>query len=177
MCVRNYKPARGFKVMSIWLIDVIMRVCYHLPMKAKSGSAPARQRSLSRRTARKATTFRFSADVQKRLELLRKLRKAPLNQLVNLAVDQYVTTALAEEEVNLTDTLQRIREARNTDEHFESAIAQFVESEASLAARDPVEGKVLDVEPRHRARVRRRKMAGREDDVPERALADEILGG
>jgi predicted transcriptional regulator len=150
-------------MVAIQEFDIIIRFCHHEHMKTKSGThASTRQRLPRRRMERKATTFRLSADVQKRLELLRKLRKAPLNQLVNSAVDQYVTSALAEEEVNLTDTLQRIREARQSDRHFEAAIGQFVESEAALAAEDPVEGKVVDVQPR----ARRRKAARREDEVP-----------
>lgn len=89
---------------------------------------------------RKATTFRFAPVVQKRLELLAKLKGAPLNRLVNAAVEQYVHVGLAEAEVSLKDLLHKIRASRDADPNFESAIADVVSAEAALAAEDPVEG-------------------------------------
>ena len=96
---------------------------------------------------RKATTFRFAPAVQKQLELLAKLKKAPLNRLVNTAVEQYVEVGLAEAEKSLKDLLHTVRAAREADPNFESAIADFVGAEAVLAAEDPVEGTRTPIGP------------------------------
>jgi hypothetical protein len=108
-------------------------------MKTKQASSP--RSAIAKKPQRKATTFRFSPVVQKRLELLGKLRRTPLNRLVNIAVDEYVATALAEVETNLAETLDRIRAARVADSDFESAISDFANAEATLASQDPLKGK------------------------------------
>jgi phytoene dehydrogenase-like protein len=75
------------------------------------------------------------------LELLGDVRKAPLNRLVNEAVDQYLDDQAASVEADLEDTLQRIKAFRKSDPDFEGAIAAFAEAEADRAAEDPVEGR------------------------------------
>ena len=113
-------------------------------MKSKQISATRSHRSsVAKKVQRKATTFRFAPVVQKRLELLGKLKKTPLNRLVNVAVAQYVDIGLAEAEADLTNVLGRIRASRQADPNFDSAIGEFIEGEATLAARDPVEGEVV----------------------------------
>jgi predicted DNA-binding protein len=116
---------------------------------------------------RKATTFRFAPVVQKRLELLAKLKKAPLNRLVNTAVEQYVEVSLAEAEVSLKNLLHKIRASRDADPNFESAIAEFVGAEAALAAEDPVEGT-----PTHTAPLARK---GKSRQGPTRSLIHQVL--
>jgi len=103
--------------------------------------------NVTKTSGRKATTFRFAPLVQKRLELLAKLKKAPLNRLVNTAVEQYVEVGLAEAEVSLKDLLHTVRAAREADPNFESAIEDFVGAEAALAAADPVEGTRTQIAP------------------------------
>lgn len=44
-------------------------------------------------------------------------------------------------EADLEETLRRVKAYRKADPDFESAIARFVEAEASLSGEDPVEGK------------------------------------
>ena len=93
-------------------------------MKVKPASS--RRSAVAKKPQRKATTFRFSPVVQQRLELLGRIRKTPLNRLVNLAVDEYVVTALAEVEANLVETLDRIRAARVADAEFETSVSRSV---------------------------------------------------
>lgn len=94
-----------------------------------------------KRSARRATTFRLEPRLQRGLELLSDVRKAPLNRLVNEAVDKYLDDQAASVEADLEDTLQRIKAFRNSDPDFEGAIAAFAEAEADRAAEDPVEGR------------------------------------
>ena len=69
------------------------------------------------------------------------VRKAPLNRLVNEAVNEYLDVQAASVEANLEDTLRRIKAYRNSDADFEDAIARFAEAEADRAADDSVEGR------------------------------------
>jgi hypothetical protein len=75
------------------------------------------------------------------LELLSDVRKAPLNRLVNEAVNEYLDVQAASLQATLTDTLRRIKAYRNSDSNFEGAIARFAEAEADHAVEDPVEGR------------------------------------
>jgi len=132
-------------------------------------SAKYHRHSLAKKAQRKATTFRFAPGIQKRLELLGKLKKTTLNRLVNAAVEEYVESSLAETEVSLTDLLGRIRASRQVDANFDSAIAEFVQGEATLGTTDPVEGRPVE------ANHRRRKAAPKE--TPAQAVVREALRG
>jgi predicted transcriptional regulator len=90
---------------------------------------------------RRATTFRLESRLQRGLELLSDVRKAPLNRLVNEAVDKYLDAQAASLEADLEDTLRRIKAYRNSDPDFDGAIARFAKAEADRAAEDPVEGR------------------------------------
>lgn len=102
--------------------------------------AAARQRS-AKRVSRKATTFRLDPSLQAGLVLLGKISKKPLNRLVNEAVRGFIEERSAEVEADLQQTLRRLKAYRKMDPHFESAIAKFVDAEATLAGEDPVEGR------------------------------------
>lgn len=106
------------------------------PVRKRPDAARPRKRS-----TRRATTFRLEPRLQWGLELLSDVRKAPLNRLVNEAVDKYLDDQAASVEADLEDTLQRIRAYRNSDQDFEGAIAAFAEAEADRAREDPVEGR------------------------------------
>ena len=93
------------------------------------------------RVPRRATTFRLEPRLQRGLELLSDVRKAPLNRLVNEAVDEYLDVQAASLEADLEATLRRVKAYRNSDPDFEGAIARFAEAEADHAAEDPVEGR------------------------------------
>ena len=88
----------------------------------------------------KATTYRLDPLFQKGLALLGTITKTPANRMVNEAVGEYLESRAAEVEADLEETLRRVKAYRNADPDHESAIARFVEAEASLAGEDPVEG-------------------------------------
>ena len=112
---------------------------------------PARAK---KRSTRRATTFRLEPRLQRGLELLSDLRKAPLNRLVNEAVDTYLDEQAASVEADLEDTLQRVKAYRNSDPDFERAIAAFAETEANHASEDPVEGRTTRAQRPARRLVR-----------------------
>lgn len=95
----------------------------------------------SNRPPRRATTFRLEPRLQRGLELLSEARKAPLNRLVNQAVDEYLDVQAASLEADVEDTLRRIKAYRHSDPDFEGAIAKFAQAEADRATEDPVEGR------------------------------------
>jgi len=92
-------------------------------------------------SVRKATTFRLDPALQVGLALLGRVLKKPLNRLVNEAVRGFIEKCSVEVEADLGRTLERLKACRQKDPHFESAIAQFVEAEASLGRDDPMEGR------------------------------------
>lgn len=115
----------------------------------------ARQRrdsGVAKAPPRRATTFRLEARLQRGLELLSDLRKAPLNRLVNDAVDGYLEAQAASLQADLEATLRRVKAYRGLDPNFEGAIAKFAEAEAGRAGEDPVEGRIA----RARGPVQRR---------------------
>src|SRR3989304_5453949 len=94
-----------------------------------------------KRTKPKATTFRLDPSLQAGLVLLGRVFKKPLNRLVNEAVRGFIEKRSAEVEADLQKTLRRLKVYRKMDPNFESAIAKFVDAEATLAGEDPVEGR------------------------------------
>jgi hypothetical protein len=114
-------------------------------MKAKHGPLTARRRvrALRKRAKglRNATTFRLDPHFQKGLALLGRVRKLPLNRMVNEAVGEYLESRAAAVEADLEETLRRVRAYREADPNFESAISRVAAAEAALAGEDSVEGK------------------------------------
>jgi predicted DNA-binding protein len=88
----------------------------------------------------KATTFRLDPALKSGLEVLGQALNKPLNRLVNEAVRGYIERRAPEVEAELEGALERLRACREEDPGFESAIGQFVEAEASLGRKDPLEG-------------------------------------
>lgn len=113
-------------------------------MKAKHARISTRHqsRALANRakSVRKATTYRLDPLFQKGLALLGTITKTPANRMVNEAVGEYLESRAARVEADLEETLRRVKAYRNADPDYESAIARFVEAEASLAGEDPAEG-------------------------------------
>jgi hypothetical protein len=91
----------------------------------------------------KPTTIRLDPALQVGLTVLAQVLKKPLNRLVNEAVQGFIEKRSAEVEADLERTIKRLRASRKKDPDFESAIARFVEAEASLGKEDPAEGKRL----------------------------------
>jgi hypothetical protein len=113
-------------------------------MKARHAPVSARQARPVPKPAKRlrtATTYRLDPHYQKGLALLGKLRRVPLNRMVNEAVGEYLQSRAAAVEADLEETLRRVREYREADPNFESAISRFADAEAALADEDPVEGK------------------------------------
>ncbi len=88
----------------------------------------------------KATTFRLDPALKQGLEVLGKALKTPINRLVNEAVQGFIEKRAAEVQADMERTIARLKACREQDPGFESAISQFVESEASLGRNDPREG-------------------------------------
>jgi hypothetical protein len=110
----------------------------HAPVTARR---QARARPKRAKSHRNATTYRLDPHYQKGLALLGRVRKVPLNRMVNEAVGEYLKSRTAAVEADLEETLRRVREYREADPNFESAISTFADAEAALAREDPVEGK------------------------------------
>src|ERR1700737_4002839 len=110
--------------------------CVSLTPRRRRRTLPKRAKSL-----RKATTYRLDPHFQKGLALLGKVRKLPLNRMVNEAGGEYLESRTAAVEADLEETLRRVRAYREADPNFESAISRFADAEAALAREDPVEGK------------------------------------
>jgi predicted transcriptional regulator len=91
----------------------------------------------------KVTTLRLAQPLHRKLELLQDVLGKPLNKLVNEAVGDFVERRTAEVELDLEQTLQRIKAARKKDPKFKRAISEFVAAEARHAKDDPVEGTVV----------------------------------
>src|SRR5438552_18373873 len=91
----------------------------------------------------KVTTLRLAQPLHRKLELLQQVLGKPLNKLVNEAVDDYVERRTAEVELDLEETLQRVKAARKKDPKFKHAIAEFAAAEARYAKADPAEGTVV----------------------------------
>ncbi|HVC21751.1 MAG TPA: hypothetical protein VNE16_16885 [Vicinamibacterales bacterium] len=111
-------------------------------MKAKTNThkAPRHDSAAKQQAPRQATTFRLEPRLQRGLQLLSNVRKAPLNRLVNEAVNEYLEVHAATLQADLEETLRRVKAYRSADPEFERAIAKFAEAEAELAPEDAVEG-------------------------------------
>jgi len=92
------------------------------------------------RPRRKATTLRLEPRVQEQLTVLAKHLQQPLNKLINDAVRGFIEKRSTEVEADLQESLRRLQAYRTMDPDFESAIAKFVEAEATLVSEDPAEG-------------------------------------
>jgi predicted transcriptional regulator len=108
---------------------------------AKHRFRKARATGTAATVERKATTFRLDPALQAGLAVLGQVLKKPLNRLVNEAVRGFIEKRSAEVEADLGRTIERLKACREKDPRFESAIAQFVEAEASHGRDDPMEGR------------------------------------
>jgi hypothetical protein len=116
------------------------------PPTAANSNTPRKPASTTA-AAPKPTTFRLDPTLQAGLMVLAQVLKKPLNRLVNEAVQGFIEKRSHEVEADLKRTLERVRAARKKDPDFESAIARFAESEASMGSKDQVEGKAVERKP------------------------------
>jgi predicted transcriptional regulator len=92
---------------------------------------------------RKATTVRLEPTLQEGLEQLSKVLRRPMNQLVNEALQDFVSRRSQEVEQELASTLASLRAYRRRDPRFKRAIAAAAKAEALYGDQDPVEGTVV----------------------------------
>jgi len=91
--------------------------------------------------ARVPFTLRIDAEERAALENLSKIEGRPVNQLLNEAIKSFLIRR-GPRERNLEMTLARLRAYRKRDPGWRSAMAGFVESEATLD--DPLEGEPIE---------------------------------
>jgi hypothetical protein len=91
--------------------------------------------------ARVPFTLRIDAEERAALENLSKIEGRPINQLLNEAIKSFLLRR-GPKERNLETTLAHLRAYRERDPGFQSAIAAFVVSEATLD--DPLEGELIE---------------------------------
>lgn len=88
---------------------------------------------------RKSLTWRMDQPLYEALSSLSGVAHQSMNRLVTDAVSQYVRVRSKELELELEDTLERLRSYAERDPGYEDAIAAFVEAEACYE--DPLEGR------------------------------------
>jgi predicted transcriptional regulator len=93
--------------------------------------------------ARDSLTLRIDAESRTALENLSKVEGRPIDQLLNEAIQSYLSRR-DQKERSLEANLSALREYRMQDPEFQGAIEAFVEAEAGLE--DPVEGEPLNGE-------------------------------
>ena len=91
----------------------------------------------------KATTVRLEPSLQRGLETLSKVLKRPMNQLINEALHDYVSSRSHDVAQDLIKTLSELRAYRRRDPSFKAAIATAAKAEAEHAQRDPLDGEVV----------------------------------
>jgi hypothetical protein len=91
--------------------------------------------------ARVPFTLRIDAEERAALENLSKIEGRPVNQLLNEAIKSFLIRR-GPKERNLETTLARLRAYRERDPGFQSAIGEFVVSEATLD--DPLDGELIE---------------------------------
>lgn len=91
--------------------------------------------------ARVPFTLRIETEERVALENLSKIEGRPVNQLLNDAIKSFLSRR-GPKERSLETTIARLRAYRERDPGFQSAIAAFVVSEATLD--DPLKGELIE---------------------------------
>lgn len=94
-----------------------------------------------------ATTVRLEPELRQRLEVIRELRKVPLNDLIHEGMLAYANAEAARLEASLQSALEAVRRVRQIDPGFSNQLAQLAADEAAIAGTDPVEGQRAQGEP------------------------------
>ena len=100
--------------------------------------------------ARVPFTLRIDSEERAALESISQIEGRPVNQLVNEAVKSFLGRRRPKE-LSLETSLARLRAYRERDPGFRTAIAAFVEAEATLD--DPLEGEWIEGEVDDREQV------------------------
>jgi hypothetical protein len=91
----------------------------------------------------KATTVRLEPSLQRGLETLSKVLKRPMNQLINEALHDYVSSRSHDVAQDLSKTLSELRAYRRRDPSFKAAMVTAAKAEAERGQSDPLDGKVV----------------------------------
>jgi predicted transcriptional regulator len=95
----------------------------------------------------KATTVRLEPSLQRGLETLNKVLKRPMNQLINEALQDYVSRRSHDVAQDLSKALSELRAYRRRDPSFKAAIATAAKAEAEAEAEhgqsDALDGEVV----------------------------------
>lgn len=89
---------------------------------------------------RTAITVRLRPDLRRRLNLLRRVLKRPVNKMINEALEGFVLKRTAEVQADLKDLLAQIEDYKRHDPKFDKAFRRWEEAEASFGHQDPAEG-------------------------------------
>ncbi len=90
----------------------------------------------------KPTTFRIDPQIKAGLEQLSEVTRVSQNDLVNLALKNFVNQQTLAVATELEDVANKLKAYRLTDPNFETAIAAIAKSESSNFE-DPVEGALV----------------------------------
>ena len=91
----------------------------------------------------KATTVRLEPSLQRGLETLSKVLRRPMNQLINEALHDYVSSRSHDVAQDLSKTLSELRAYRRRDPSFKAAIVTVAKGEAEHRQSDPLDGEVV----------------------------------
>ncbi len=117
-------------------IDTILSILY-----ASTRSVIESERIMTR----VPLTLRLEGPLRDRLEVVSKLTAVSMNQLINHAVEEFLSNVAPDLEQDLEDKLRQLREYAPGDENFSEAIRRLVEAEAEIP--DPLEGEVFRAGP------------------------------
>ena len=90
---------------------------------------------------RTAFTLRIDAEERAALNILSKVERRPINQLLNEAIKSYLSRK-GRNERSLENDLRRLEAYRRKDPKFRRAIDKIVEAEATV--KDPLEGQPFE---------------------------------
>ncbi len=90
-------------------------------------------------------TLRLEGPLRDRLEVVSNLTEVSMNQLINHAVEEFLSNVTPDLERDLEDKLRRLRDYAAADENFIEAIRLLVEAVAEIP--DPLEGEVFRTQP------------------------------
>ncbi len=89
-----------------------------------------------------AMTVRVDKDLKEHLSKLSELKKTPVNKLVRLALDRFVSAETQALQAELEASLAALKAYQAKDPGFENAIQKVVDAEVKSTS-DPAEGTVV----------------------------------
>ena len=90
-------------------------------------------------------TLRLESPLRDRLEVVSRQADVSMNQLINHAVEDFLSNVTPDLERDLEDKLRQLREYTSGDKNFAEAIRRLVDAEAEIP--DPLEGEIFRAQP------------------------------